>query len=199
MDNILLHPNDHKREEDWKLILSFFDEYLSYNKINNSLDLGSGRGDISYHLLQKNPTGSAICIDVEQNLLDQAAKRSNKIKMMNFDINQKLPFEDNSMDLVSCIGTLQYSYIKSPKFTFDEMVRVSKKYIVVDFFYKFRPWHLLLKIRHPKYNPRRYSQKDLQKIFKKNNLNVVGSFGTRNPFGKLFPSFGRTTIFILEK
>jgi len=198
-NEILLHPNDHKRKEDWESIFKFLDSYLPYDKIYNSLDLGGGRGDISYHIIQKSPQGKAVCIDVNQKLLDEAARRSNKIKAMNFDINQRLPFKDNSMDLVSSIGTLPYTYIKSMDYTLSEMTRVSKKYIVIDMLYKYRFWPLLISLFHPGTPPKRYSSNQIKEFIQKNNLKVIAKFGTRIPLGNIFPSFGRITIFILEK
>lgn len=200
MDNkVLLHPNDHKRKEDWTAIFHFFHKYLPYGEINSSLDLGGGRGDISYHIITQNPKALTTCIDVDQKLLDEATKRSDKIKALNFDINQKLPFEDNSMDLVSSIGTLPYPYIKSMDHALSEMARVSKKYIIVDFLYKYRMWPFLLYLKNTKYKPKRYTEKQIKKMIENNNLTVVARFGTRIPFGNLFPSFGRITIFILKK
>lgn len=197
--DILLHPNDHKKIDDWTRILDFFDRNIDYQKVNTSLDLGAGRGDISYHILQKNPQGVSTSVDVDQVLLDEAAKRNSHIKTLNFDINQKLPFQDNSIDLVSSIGTLPYPYIKSMDAVLAEMTRVSKKYVVVDFLYKYRLWPLLIDFFHPGVPPKRFTGKQIKEMLKKNNLKKVGVFGTRNLIGDIFPSFGRITIFILEK
>lgn len=196
---ILLHPNDHKREKDWKIILGFMDDNLDYKNINNSLDLGGGRGDISYRLLKNNPSGQAMCVDVDQRLLNQAAKRHSNLKVLNFDINNKLPWPDKSFDLVSSICTLQYYYIKDLEKVFAEMVRVSKKYVLVDFLYKNRPWYFMLKIRHPNHKPQFYTQKHIDNLLKKYKLKVLSRVGTRSILGKAFPSTGRTTICLLEK
>jgi ubiquinone/menaquinone biosynthesis C-methylase UbiE len=198
-EDIFLHPNDHKRKSDWLTILRCMDDYLPYDNINTSLDLGGGRGDISYHLLKKNNLGQATCIDVDESLLKEAKGRHPNLDTLAFDINKPLPFADNSMDLVSCLGTLHYYYIKDPKPVFSEIVRVSKKYVMVDFLYKYRLWYFLLKLRYPNYNPKRWLASEIKELLNQHNLKIIGAVGTRNPFGKLFPSFGRTTIFILEK
>ncbi len=196
---ILLHPNDHKRASDWLSIFNFLDKYLPYEKIQSSLDLGGGRGDISFHVLQKNPNGTSTTIDVDQVLLDEAKKHNNKIEILNFDINQRLPFADKSMDLVTSIGTIPYPYIQSTENVLAEMTRVSKKYIVIDLLYKYRFWPLLITLFYSGIPPKRYTEKQIKQMLQENNLKVIAKFGTRNIFGSLFPSFGRITIFVLEK
>jgi ubiquinone/menaquinone biosynthesis C-methylase UbiE len=198
-EDVFLHPNDHKRKKDWLKILSFMDKNLDYSKINKTIDLGGGLGDITYHILKHNESADAICSDTDERLLQMAEKRHPKLKTMTLDINKKMPFDDNSMDLVSCLGTLHYYYITDPEKVFADIVRISKKYILVDFLYKYRLWYFLLKVRYPKYNPRRYTATEIDKLIKKHNLKIIDRVGTRNPFGKIFPSMGRTTIFLLEK
>ena len=49
------------------------------------------------------------------------------------DITHNLPFKDNTFDLVLCIGVLQILDYKYVRKSFDELKRVTKKYIIVDF------------------------------------------------------------------
>jgi len=198
-EEILLHPNDHKRKKTWISILKFMDKNLDYNQINNSLDLGGAQGNLSYHILKRNDKSEVICLDKDINMLETAKKRHPALKTLVFDINNQLPFKDNSVDLVSCLGTLHYFNFNNPEDIFKEMVRVSKKYIMLEFLYKYRLWHLLLKIRYPQYNPRRHTQKAINELIKKYNLRIASRMGTKNIFGRFFPSFGRITVFLLEK
>lgn len=197
VNNILLHPHDHKRKSDWQSIFSFLDKNIDYSRINSFLDLGGGLGDLTLHILEKNIKCDAICVDINSEYLEIAKKRS--INILLYDINNSLPFESNSIDLVTCFGTLHFPYIKDPIKVIEEMVRVSKKYIVIDFLYKNRPWYFILKTLISNYTHRHYTNKQIKEIFRKNNLNIVSCGSTRNIFGRFFFSFGRTTFFLLEK
>lgn len=197
--DILLHPHDHKKRLDWKRILKFLDDNLEYSKINTFLDRGAGLGDLGFHILKRNNQCEVICEDINSDYLEIASQRHPKIKGFLHDINQGLSFKNNSFDLVSCIGTLHYGSIQVPENVLREIIRVSKKYILLDFFSKYSPWIFILKIRYPDYNPRRYSSFQIQKLLQEYNLKILAKVGTRIPFPKLFPFLGRTTVFLLEK
>jgi ubiquinone/menaquinone biosynthesis C-methylase UbiE len=166
MKEILLHPSDHKNEKDWKIILNFLDENLDYSKISKSLELGAGMGNISFHILNKNPKSQAVCEDINPEYLKIISKRNPRIETICHDINQPLPFKENNFDLVSCIGTLHYSYVRDLNGVLKEMVRVSNKYLLVDFFSANSLFAFLERIRYPKYNPRRFTYPEIQKNLK---------------------------------
>lgn len=196
---ILICPQDHKGINDWRRIFGFLDENLDYKKINSCLDLGAGLGNFGYFLSQRNPSCQVICADINQEYLKMILQRNPKIEVLLHDINQNLPFNENTFDLVSCIGTLHYSYVKDPEKVLKEMVRVSKKYIFVDFFSKQSIWVLFERIFYPGYNPRRYTMSQISRLIEKLNLKEIAKIGTRTIFPKLFPFSGKTVLFLLKK
>jgi len=196
---ILLHPHDHKNKEDWRRIFQFLERNLDFSKIKSFLDLGSGMGNLGYFILKMNPSCQVFCEDINQSYLTEIKKREPKIQTLLHDINQPLPFESNNFDLVSCIGTLHYSYVKNPEEVLKEMVRVSKKYILVDFLSSLSPYIFLRKVLSPKFSPRRYNPLQIENLFRKYNLKKIDVIGTRIPFPRLFPFLGRIVLFLLKK
>lgn len=196
---ILIHPHDHKTKKDWKRILAFLDNNLDPREMNSFLDLGAGLGNLASFILMKNPNCKAVCQDINPDYLRMISQKNPKIQILCGDINQSLPFEDQKFDLVSCIGTLHYSYLKNPEKVFQEMIRISKKYILVDCFSKHLPWTLIAKIFFPENNSRKLSRSQAKKIFRKHNLKIIDKTGTRTPFPKLFPFSGKLVLFLLEK
>lgn len=196
---LLIHPHDHKGVKDWEKIFDFLERNLDFDGLESFLDLGAGMGNLSYFFLKKNPSCHTVCVDVNQDYLDIIAKRNHSIKTISYDINKRLPFGDNSFDIVSCMGTLQYSYIKQPEIVLGEMVRVSRKYIFIDCFSKYSPWVLFERIFYPKFNPRRRSFSEMEEVFKKYSLNIVDIIGSRTLFSRIFPFSGKTVFFLLKK
>ncbi len=196
---IILHPSDHKNIKDWQRIFKFLDNNLNYKEINHFLDIGAGMGNLGHFILKRNSFCQVICEDINPKYLRIISQRDNKIKTILHDINQPLPFEDKSFDLVSCVGTLHYAYVRNPERVLKEMVRLSKKYILVDFFPKYSFWALLERIFHPRYNPRRYSLIQILTLLRELNLKEVSKIGTRTIFPKLFPFSGKTILFLLKK
>jgi len=196
---ILLHPSDHKNVKDWQKIFKFLDNSLNYKKINHFLDIGAGMGNLGYFILKRNSFCQVACEDINPKYLRIISQRDNRIKTILHDINQPLPFEDKSFDMVSCVGTLHYAYARNPERILKEMVRLSKKYILVDFFPRYSFWALLERIFHPHYNPRRYSLIQVSRLLRKLNLKEVAKIGTRTIFPKLFPFSGKTILFLLKK
>ena len=195
---ILIHPHDHKKEKDWRKIFKFLEKNLDFDKIENFLDLGAGTGNLGCFALNKNSNTKVVCEDINREYLDLIQKRDSRIKVLQHNINQNLPFSDNSFDLVSCVGTLHYSYAKDSETIIQEMVRVSNKYILIDCFSKYSPWVLVEKILHPKYNPRRGTFTEMKKIFQKNDLNILNKFGLRTPLPNILPFSGKTVLFLLK-
>jgi len=196
---ILLHPSDHKNVKDWLRIFKFLDNNLNYKEINHFLDIGAGMGNLGHFILKRNSFCEVICEDINPKYLKIISQRDNKMKTILHDINQSLPFEDRSFDLVSCVGTLHYAYVRNPERVLKEMVRLSNKYILVDFFPKHSFWSLFERIFHPHYNPRRYNLIQVSRLLRKLNLEEMSKVGTRTIFPKLFPFSGKTVLFLLKK
>lgn len=94
--------------------------------IKTVLDVGCGPGEYCAELHKQgfNVTG----IDYAKNVITKAKNTHPQIK---FEVGTAyaLPYEDNSFDLVICIGVLQCVY-DSEKLI-KELARVSKKYIII--------------------------------------------------------------------
>jgi ubiquinone/menaquinone biosynthesis C-methylase UbiE len=110
LSNKFFHPTYKK-----KLAQSFFKLIPNNSFI---LDVGAGKGCISKHLKNLNPTLKTICFDI---------KKSNFI-----DVNGDgsfLPFKDKSFDITIVVDMLHHTtnIIKILK----ELKRVSKKYIII--------------------------------------------------------------------
>lgn len=200
MYDILLHPSDHKNKNDWRNILSFLDKNLDYSSLGSALDLGAGMSNIGNHILKNNPASRIVSIDINEDNLAASRARDNSIVALKHDINKPLPFTDKSFDLVSCVGTLHYRYITSPKEVIREMARVSQRYVMLDFFSKNSLYSFLLRLRHPGYSPRMYSKKDAEDLISPSaHLKTIYLKGGRTPFPNLFPYSGKEVFYLLEK
>jgi ubiquinone/menaquinone biosynthesis C-methylase UbiE len=199
-NKILIHPSDHKNKRDWGGILKFLDKNLDYPLLSDFADLGAGMSNIGVHISEKNPRCRVVSIDTSKDLLAVSKKRAPSIKTICHDINNPLPFPDQSFDFVSCIGTLHYGCIRDPGFVLGEMARVARKIILVDFFVKNSPYSWLLSVRHPNYNARKCSRKEAEKLLGSIcEFKVWDVVGGRTPFGGLLPYSGRDVFYLLEK
>lgn len=200
MNEILIHPNDHKNISDWKGIFMFLDKNIDYNTISSFLDLGAGMSNIGVHIAKKNPACRIVSLDINYKLLEESKKRNSSIETVHHDINKQLPFADKSFDFVSCIGTLHYNYIHDSNATLTQMARVSRRYILVDFLVKNSPYNFLLSLRHPGYSARKYTKKEMgEALLRAGDFGVRAVRGERAIFPTLFPYFGREVFYLLEK
>lgn len=81
------------------------------------LDLASGTGEPAISLAQRVPQGSVMAVDQSCELLDIAAERARKQKLLHFTTRQadahELPFADRSFDLATCrFGVMFFSDAK---------------------------------------------------------------------------------------
>ncbi len=196
---IVTHPHDHKKEKDWAIVLDFISENIEVSSLRKTLELGAGMGNISSYFVSQGV--SAFAEDINFEYLDKIKKRNQLISTLQHDINTPLPFPDNSFDFVSCVGTLHYGYIKNLQLIWNEMIRVSNKYILVDFFSKYSIYRFLEKIYNPLYNPRTYSKKEVFNLIKKFNLDIVSKTSTKSLpiIRQAFPFTGKAVYLILEK
>ena len=98
-------------------------------KFKTMLDVGCGVGlsMLAFILAGKLARG----IEVSDYLLNNHLYSFSKLGLVNKGRIQELPFEDNSFDLVFCTDVLEHVVEEDVEKAIEELVRVSKKYILV--------------------------------------------------------------------
>jgi ubiquinone/menaquinone biosynthesis C-methylase UbiE len=90
------------------------------------LDLGSGPGFLSTEVARKSP-GLWVCgIDLSRQMVKIAGRHARGVDNARFVYGNaaRLPFKDNSIDLVFSTGV--FHHLKAPRLVFDECYRVLK-------------------------------------------------------------------------
>ncbi len=117
--------------------LQFFDGKVKYDNwlgnyltiILNSkkkvMDLGCGTGNNSLYLLEKGK--NVIACDFSSEALKIVEEKLKKVKTVNFDINNKFPFKNNSFDLIIADLCLHYFSEEDTKKILLEINRVLSK------------------------------------------------------------------------
>ena len=95
-----------------------FAAWIGINK--KVLDLGGRDGTLTKHFIEKN---NVTLADIDENALEYA-KRNYKVETMKVDLNQSLPFKDNSFDVVVMAEVLEH--LPYPNITLSEIKRVLK-------------------------------------------------------------------------
>lgn len=198
MKEIVLHPHDHKTVRDWRHILAFLDRTIVVSP-QSVAELGGGYGNIAYHYASRG--AAAVVLDTDPSCLLRAHARDKKIRTICRDINLPLPWNDESFDLVSCTGTLHYGYVKDTSTIIREMVRVSRRYVLIDILSRYSPYRLMEQLYNPTYNPRAYSSRATRALLAPYNLLLRGRMGGKSlPLIKnLFPFTGKTVYCLFEK
>ena len=96
-----------------------FADWIGTNK--KVLDLGGRDGTLTKHFIEKN---NVTLTDIDENALEYA-KNKYKIETLKVDLNQSLPFQDNSFDFVVMAEVLEH--LPYPNITLNEIKRVLKK------------------------------------------------------------------------
>ena len=95
-----------------------FSDWIGINK--KVLDLGGRDGTLTKHFIEKN---NVTLAGIDENALEYA-KRNYKVETMGVDLNQSLPFKDNSFDVVVMAEVLEH--LPYPNITLSEIKRVLK-------------------------------------------------------------------------
>ena len=93
------------------------------NKNIKILDAGCGSGLVGLEL-QKYDYSNITGADFSQEMLNSIPQNTYK-KLELIDLNEKLKYEDNFYDAITCVGTFTYGHVKAH--ALDEMLRIIKK------------------------------------------------------------------------
>ncbi len=125
------HPEIIRQEiERWRKGI----ETLPKEKLNSFLDFGTGTGFVPLTILDLlNENCKITCADISQNMLNEAKKNiSEKFPLKKVDYRKmepkipfKLPFADNSFDLITMNSVLHH--IKDTRLFLSELSRICKK------------------------------------------------------------------------
>lgn len=128
-DNYRKHT--HRNPIQRLLLWNFFRHLLSLiskRKVDSILDVGCGEGFTLNRLKEKGIGKNLEGVEYLQTAIDLGKKMYPDIKIKKGTIYD-LPYKDNSFDLVLCTEVLEH--LDEPEKALKELVRVSKKYLVI--------------------------------------------------------------------
>ncbi len=101
-------------------------EIMKKTRSGTIIDLGSGPGYLSIDVARRSPGLQVYGIDLSRQMVKIARRHAKGVDNVQFVFGNaaKLPFEDNSIDLVISTGALHHW--KTPRLVFDECHRVLK-------------------------------------------------------------------------
>ena len=102
------------------------DDIVRKVKVGTIVDLGSGPGFLSTQIATKSPSLQVCGIDLNRQMVKIAQRRARGTEHAQFVFGNaaKLPFKDNSLDLVVSTGV--FHHLKMPRLVFEECYRVLK-------------------------------------------------------------------------
>lgn len=125
---------------DTRKILETFDTILQPFKHDKVLDIGCGIGFLSTLFDKDKYCGIDNCNE----FIEFAKKKYIGYEFIQYDINNGIPFKDGEYDIV--IGIWLLHHLKNWKFILEEMRRVGKKVIVIEFVLRYKEMRILNKI-----------------------------------------------------
>ena len=128
-DNFKKHT--HRNPIQRLLLWNFFRHLVNLTaskKVDSILDVGCGEGFTLNRLREKGIGEKLEGIEYSQDAIDLGKNMYPGVKITKGDIHS-LPYKDNSFDLVLCTEVLEH--VKDPDKALRELVRVSKKYLIV--------------------------------------------------------------------
>ena len=115
----------HYNEKFFNLVVEDFIEHYKLDKNSSVLDVGSGKGFMLHDFKRKIPQLEVAGVDISQYCYENAME---SIKpYLQIGSCDKLPFDDNSFDLVIAIATIHNLDKAGVKKSLEEIVRVTKK------------------------------------------------------------------------
>ena len=128
-DNYRKHK--HRNPIQRMLLWNFFRNLLNLIKnreVESILDVGCGEGFTLHRLKEKGIGKKLEGLEYLQTAIDLGKEMYPDIKITQGSI-YKLPYKDNSFDLVLCTEVLEH--LEEPEKALQELVRVSKKYLAI--------------------------------------------------------------------
>lgn len=124
----------YKYDGRWRSVAEKMVNYYKLKPGQKILDVGCGMAHLLYELTQVLPELKVTGIDISQYALEHAKFEIRD--RLQYGQAQKLPFEDNSFDLVISLGTLHNLKVYDLKQAVQEIERVSRQnsYIMVESF-----------------------------------------------------------------
>lgn len=110
----------------WKVVAEDLIKHYNLKAGNSVLDIGCGKGFLLYDLKQIIPDLKISGIDISQYAIEHAKEEVKQFLEQGFA--QKLPYPNQSFDLVLSINTIHNSFIWDVKKQIQEIERVGKKH-----------------------------------------------------------------------
>ena len=182
-----IYDNERLRDYEGKKVLrtqlEILNKVLKKHKSKKILEAGCGTGRILIPLTNKGYNIDGF--DLSKGMLTELNKKDKRIKTKIGDI-EKIPYKDNSYDLVYSITVLMHM-TKINK-AIEELLRVTKKggYVIFDLPNKESIWtKLSIILNSKKKRSLLYSRKDIKKILKGKDFQITGIFSYARTFYKI--------------
>lgn len=139
---------DHSKR--FKFLINLITKYFSFEKF---LDVGCGMGHLMRNLLDKGYVGKGV--EVSKDALNFYLSDLVKQKLVLSAGAEKLPFKENSFEMVICLDVMEHLPPFDVKKAISELIRVTKRYLV-----------LTINLDNPyKYHPSMFTRKEWEKKF----------------------------------
>jgi SAM-dependent methyltransferase len=154
----------------------------------NVLDVGCGKGENCFFLLQKSPNGKIYGVDLsKENIAWAKSKYGSKIKFKSSKA-ENLPFDNSFFDIVYCYEVLEH--VADLKKSLNEIKRVLKKNGKFIFSVPLEGSEKILLEKNPLYwsqigHRRFFSKNKIMKILRENNFELI-NYKTYNSIEHLY-------------
>lgn len=146
----------------------------------NILDLGCHGGTLTNFISKLNKNNRLFGLDISKNAIDYASGRYSHIEFKTQDLNDGIPYPDNSFDAVTCFDVLEHVF--DPLKLINETKRVLKNggYFIVDIpnetlLFKFI-WFFWTRMKGKVWRDvhiNHFSPEDLEKLLEKNGFEKI--------------------------
>src|SRR4051794_29227134 len=122
----LLTQNDYERSQtshNLEQVVAHVDDLIRGRQVRSHLDVGCGYGGVAATLSQRLALAESHGIDLDHRVIDEARQKG--VRAVQHDLAaHPLPYPDESFDLVTCFGVLDYfPYFDDPIAEFSRVLR----------------------------------------------------------------------------